>query len=86
LYIFSSDYYNILFKPFVKVFIDCHCNPWEYYLENNLNSDAFPYHGLMLFIFTPFAFIENIASVDLGFIFKIPLLLADMAILFVFLK
>ena len=43
--VFSSEYSSGLFLPFVQNFIDNPGNPWQYYYENNLNLDAFPYHG-----------------------------------------
>ena len=33
--LFSSDYQNIMFIPFVNIFLDGH-NPYDYYYENQL--------------------------------------------------
>ncbi|MDC1455983.1 hypothetical protein N8351_00280 [Flavobacteriaceae bacterium] len=88
--LFSSEYSESLFIPFVKIFIEGNLNPWQYYFENGLNSDAFPYHPLMLYLLTPSMFlikffsIENIIISNL--IFKLPLFVADLVILFTFLR
>ena len=85
LFLFSSDYSTLLFKPFVNSFIDNgFMNPWEFYIQNNLNLDSFPYHSLMLMVLTPFAFLSNVFNFDA--LFKLPLLFADLAILYVLLK
>ena len=78
--IFSSEVSTLLFRPFLKLFVSGNLNPWQYYFENNLNQDAYPYHGLMLAIhafpalileFIPLnAFLSNL-------VFKLPLLLGD---------
>ena len=47
--------------------------------------DSFPYHGLMLYLLAPFAYIGTIFG-DNESIIKIPLLLADLAILFFLVK
>ena len=46
--LFSSDYQDTLFCPFVNVFLSG-LNPYEYYYENDLMS-SFPYPPLMLLI------------------------------------
>ena len=88
--IFSSEYNAILFYQFVQLFIDGNLNPWEFYFENNLNIDSFPYHPLMLYILSPGAFlidlfnIENIILTNL--LFKFPLFIADIVMLLAFFK
>lgn len=88
--IFSSEYNAALFYQFVQVFIEGNLNPWEFYFENNLNIDSFPYHPLMLYILAPGALlidlfnIENIILINL--LFKFPLFIADIVMLFAFLK
>ena len=81
---FSSAFKNDLFEPFVFYFIENFNNPWQYFLENKLNLDSFPYHSLMLYILIPFAELINIFSVNSllfnNLIFKFPLLIADLAI------
>ena len=81
LYLFSSEYSTLLFEPFVTNFINNGFqNPYNFYLEGNLNLDAFPYHSLMLFILVPFSAIASL--VDSDAIFKLPLLFADLSILY----
>ena len=85
LFQFSSEYNTKLFKPFVDYFINNGLfNPWQFYLEHNLNLDSFPYHSLMLLILSPFAALSNLF--DLDSLFKLPLLFADLGILYVLLK
>jgi len=87
---FTSQYSSDLFLPFVKIFIETDLNPWQYYLEHDLNLEAFPYHPLMLYIFSFFTYpiilfnIEN--SYIINLFFKLPLLLSDIAIFYIFLK
>lgn len=82
LFLLNSELNSIYFLNFCKEFSIVIPNPWQYYLENNLNLDIFPYHALMLYIFAPFSYISNI--LELNGLFKIPLLVADLGI-FVFL-
>lgn len=82
---FTSEYSTSLFQPFVHTFTINNLNPWQYYLENNLNLEAFPYHSLMLFILYPFTVMGG-ENLDFHFLFKIPLLLADIGILYILLK
>ena len=56
LLLFSSAYNNSLFTPFLSHFVQNLSNPWQYYLDNNLNLDAFPYHSFMLALLAPFVF------------------------------
>ena len=88
--LFSSEYSSDLFYEFTQVFVDGNLNPWQYYYENELNLDAFPYHPLMLYILAPFVYFIKFFNIEnfllINFIFKIPLLLADLFILFVFFK
>ena len=85
LFVFSSEYNSVLFQPFVNSFINNGLiNPWQFYLEHNLNLDSFPYHSLMLLILCPFAALSNLLHFD-G-LFKLPLLFADLGILYILLK
>lgn len=85
LFVFSSEYNSILFQPFVNTFINNGLlNPWQFYLEHNLNLDSFPYHSIMLLILCPFAVLSNLFHFDA--LFKLPLLFADIGILYVLLK
>jgi uridine kinase len=88
--VFTSDYSLNLFSPFISIFSEGNLNPWQYYYETGLNLDAFPYHSLMLYLLTPsmliiqFLHIENILISNL--IFKLPLFVADIVILYTFLR
>jgi len=85
LFIFSSEYESILFRPFINSFINNGLmNPWQFYIEHNLNLDSFPYHSLMLLILCPFVALSNLFHIEA--LFKLPLLFADLAILYVLLK
>ena len=85
LFLFSSEYSSVLFQPFVNSFINNGLiNPWQFYIENNLSLDSFPYHSLMLLILTPFALLSDFFNIEA--LFKLPLLFADLTILFVLLK
>jgi uridine kinase len=84
--LFSSDYQDKLFIPFITYFVGTLQNPWEhFYLENS--GVSFPYQPLMLYIFSPFAWIisafdiRNIFLVNL--IFKLPLIIADYSIFYI---
>ena len=46
--LFSSDYQDIMFIPFVDTFLSGH-NPYDYYYQNHLIS-SFPYFPFMLLI------------------------------------
>jgi uridine kinase len=90
LYLFSSGYSNELFQPFINIFIEHKLNPWQYYYNNNLNLDSFPYHGLMLYILSVPIIIINILNIEnqiiINFIFKLPLFIADITIFLILLK
>jgi uridine kinase/Gpi18-like mannosyltransferase len=85
LFVFSSEYNSMLFQPFVNSFINNGLkNPWQFYLDNNLNLDSFPYHSLMLLILSPFAALSSLFHFEA--LFKLPLLFADLGILYVLVK
>lgn len=86
--LFSSDYQDTMFIPFVNTFLSGN-NPYEYYYQNRLIS-SFPYFPFMLLIeslggsllhFFPLGtvFLRN-------FIFKLPLLLMDVVGFYFFRK
>lgn len=85
---FSSDYQDELFIPFVNTALN-HLNPWEYVFQNHLPYE-FPYHSLMLYILLPFKFIIKFFHISnlflVNFIFKIPVLAADLAIFYILVK
>ncbi len=65
LFLFSSQYNSELFYPFLNSLSFENLNPWQYYYERSL-IDSFPYHGLMLLLLAPFAFLgELIGGVNL---------------------
>ena len=76
LFLFSSQYSSELFYPFLKSLSSENLNPWQLYYEKNL-IDSFPYHGLMLVLLAPFAFLGEILGWGESLI-KIPLLAADL--------
>lgn len=75
--VFSSEFNDALFYPFVNSFIQNTTNPWQYYFQNNLPLDAFPFHPLMLYILYIFKTLGFFAPY---LFFKIPILLADIGI------
>ena len=87
--LFSSDYQNNLFIPFINTFLNIKTNPWEYIWQNNINLE-FPYHPLMLYFFSIgqlFVKIFNISNVFLqNILFKFPTLIADLGIFYLLIK
>lgn len=81
---FSSEYSRDLFYPFLISWSFENINPWESFYEKNL-LDFFPYHGLMLLLLAPFAFLDELVWGG-AYLIKIPLLIADLGILFTLLK
>lgn len=77
--VFSSDYQNIMFIPFVNIFLDGH-NPYDYYYENQL-LPSFPYFPYMLLIESVGGGLLKLISPEgvflRNFLFKLPLLLMD---------
>lgn len=84
IFIFSSQYNSDLFYPFLTSISFENLNPWTLFYEKN-QLNIFPYHGLMLLILTPFAFLGEFLNISESSL-KIPLLIADLGILFVLLK
>ena len=84
LFSFSSEYNNELFFPFVNSLSFTNLNPWQTHYEMGL-IDSFPYHGLMLILLFPFAWLGDIFGLGLFFL-KLPLLIADTAIFIALLK
>lgn len=87
--LFSSDYQNKMFMPFVECFLAGNRNPYQYYYENHLLS-SFPYPPLMLWI-------ESLGGIAVrwmegadvwlrNFIFKLPLLVCDLLSLYYLVK
>jgi len=84
IFIFSSQLNSELFTPFLSSISFENFNPWNlYYKEGLINN--FPYHGLMLLILAPFALLGDLFDISESLI-KLPLLIADLGILYVLLK
>ena len=83
--LFSSEYKEAFFLPFIEIFLKTLSNPWTYVLDNSLNIE-FPYHSLMLYIYSIFylpAYLMNIDNYYLSnLFFKIPTLVSDLLILY----
>lgn len=78
--LFSSDYQDLMFIPFVKCFLSGN-NPYQYYYDNQLLS-SFPYPPVMLFIECIGGVLVRLGETFPVFIrnllFKLPLLLMDL--------
>ena len=81
---FSSDFKDIYFVPFVSHFITHLDNPWQYFLTTPGSSAEFPYHPLMLYIFSLSHLPSILGGWAPGFLsnimFKLPILLADLLV------
>lgn len=79
--LFSSDYQDTMFIPFVRTFLSG-VNPYEYFYQNGLPS-SFPYFPYMLFIESVGGLLLKLFSPTgiffRNFLFKIPLLMFDVA-------
>ncbi len=84
--LFSSDFQDKLFIPFIRYFLQTFHNPWEYFYHNPTGPE-FPYSAGMLYILTPFyapVYWLGSSSVILkNLLFKLPSLLADIGIYFI---
>lgn len=78
--LFSSDYQDMMFFPFVKCFLSGE-NPYQYYYDNRLLS-SFPYPPVMLFIECIGGILVNLGGTLPVFcrnlFFKLPLLIMDL--------
>lgn len=90
--VFSSDYQNVLFMPFIDDFINnCYFgfNPYDFYLEKGI-TNAFPYPPLMLILQTFGGVLIHafgVTSLPLrNILFKLPSLLFDCIGLYYILK
>ncbi|MDQ1911641.1 hypothetical protein RAC89_14620 [Paenibacillus sp. GD4] len=86
--LFSSDYQDKLFVPFVHTFLTSFDNPWEYYYVNNLPK-SFPYPPLMLYILSvsywiPYSF--HLPVIIQNVFIKLPIFFADFSILYILYK
>lgn len=90
--LFSSDYQNKLFMPFVEHFLsNIGGNPWQYFYQSQ--ADKFPYPPMMLYItsllYLPinlFADVFNTHIIFRNLFFKLPTVMADIVIFVVLLK
>ena len=86
---FSSDYQNHLFIPFVSHFVTLWDNPWQYVWQHQLPLQ-FPYHPLMLYTFSTGSLLIKLFSVSHVFwcnlLFKLPTMLADLCIFVLLLR
>lgn len=91
--LFSSDYQNKMFEPFISDWFDGlgsgRFNPYQYYYDNGLTIN-FPYPPAMLYIMSiGMLFCRIFSGAPLfihNILFKIPLLLADLAEYIILLK
>lgn len=78
--LFSSDYQNLMFIPFVKCFLSGE-NPYQFYYDHQLLS-SFPYPPVMLFVeCIGGVFITLFAGMPVfwqNLVFKLPILLMDL--------
>lgn len=87
IYTFNSIFIIEFFYPFTSLF-QFNNNPWNIAQMKNFSREAFPYHGLMLYICKSAQFIGYIfKNEDLRyFTFKLPLLLADILMFYTLFK
>jgi len=82
--LFSSQINDDLFYPFVNNFVKGEYNIWDFYFNNNLNLEAFPYHPTLLYILSIPSYFIELLSIDNYFlrnlIFKAPSLIFDLLI------
>ncbi len=83
--LFSSDYENKLFVPFVHHYLqNIGSNPWDYFYAHSTARDQFPYQPLMLYILSFFSAPLMVLGWDnpliRNFFFKLPTLLADLSV------
>lgn len=87
--LFSSGYSNDLFKPFIQYYINNTGNPWEHF-DYLKETNKFPYPPLMLYILTvfywPVHFLNSQNILIENFLFKLPLLISDIFILFILIR
>ncbi|MCU0430614.1 MAG: hypothetical protein MUF42_11655 [Cytophagaceae bacterium] len=78
--LFSSDYQDTLFVPFVSLFLQEGGNPWQLVWEQQ-QSLEFPYHPFLLYLlalfYAPVHFLFGDHHILINLFFKAPLLLAD---------
>ena len=88
--VFSSDWLDLLFLPFVNHYLIHDSNPWESY-QSGLAMAAFPYPPGMLMVHALPVWVLNLLVSDAPdwlyrLTFKLPSFLADSAICFILMK
>lgn len=80
--LFSSDYQNDLFIPFVSWYIEHGANPYDHFVKEGL-VNAFPYPPMMLLVESAGAMLIKLFGAESVFmrnlVFKIPSFLLDLA-------
>ncbi|MCA9400532.1 MAG: hypothetical protein KC713_02820 [Candidatus Omnitrophica bacterium] len=81
--LFSSNYQNELFVPFVTHFLQQGGNPWDYFYYQPTGVE-FPYSPVMLYVFSlfyaPVVWLKMNGPVVQNVFFKFPTLLADIGL------
>jgi len=79
---FSSDYQDRLFYPFVRWFVDNGKNPYVHFVREGIKN-PFPYPPVMLFVESTGAMLIKMLSIPPGFltgmVFKLPGFVLDLA-------
>ena len=83
--LFSSEYKEAFFVPFLEIFLSSLSNPWDYVVENSLGIE-FPYHSLMLYVYSVAYFPIYLLNIDNFYLsnifFKLPTLISDLFIFY----
>jgi hypothetical protein len=81
--LFSSDYQDRLFVPFIYRFLEHGGNPWQWFYQEPAGAE-FPYQPLMLYLmalfYWPVLAFKIAAPAVQNLFFKIPILVADLVI------
>ena len=87
--LFSSEYQDQLFIPFVKQFITCFGNPWDFVYHNGLRME-FPYHPMILYVLSIFYalpyYVFGCSLLVVNFFFKIPTVLSDLMVFYILIR
>lgn len=90
---FASTFMRDLFAPFAEYYVSSgFSNPYDYFIENGRGNE-FPYPPFMLWlfsiprmIFAPLCDTDGVLTLFESFVYRIPLFLSDLAILFVLIR
>jgi uridine kinase len=87
--IFSSDFQDKLFIPFVSLFLDHGHNPWQMAWQSG-SALEFPYHPVMLYllsiVYAPVHYLMGDQPLMANLFFKLPVLCSDLLIYALLLK